>query len=106
MSATDKLDKLLVDFLELCRLDFFDGVILTGSMVFGRNHSVNEHSDIDIIFFTDSTKIKKLKKEPVFADIDINDDFIEAFALKKIDRFWLDYPLRGVNINIGIWRTE
>jgi hypothetical protein len=104
MNPTDLRLKLIRRPLELCQLELFDGILLTGSMVFGRYHSVHETSDIDYIFIINPDKTPQLLEDAFFKATNINHDLIKAFADRHIDRFWLDYESDGIKFNIGIWQ--
>jgi hypothetical protein len=103
MSPTDTRLKVLQQVSEQTDWSLFESVLLTGSMVFGKYHSVNDESDIDLICVIDPAKISRLRDNSLFNKVQINPDLLEAFATGRIDRFWLDCVVDGISLNIGVW---
>ncbi len=103
MDETDVRLAIIPKFLALCNTSLFEAMLLTGSMVFGKHYSVRKDSDIDVICVMEPSKVAELMADPFFGGLEINDDLIGAFAAGLIDRFWLDYFLDDIKINIGIW---
>ncbi len=106
MNNTDIRLATIPKFMAACDVSLFEAIILTGSMVFGKYHTVHRDSDVDVICVIDPYKVRSLMKDPLFSKIGINQDMINNFELKHIDRFWVDYFIDDIKINIGIWSRD
>jgi hypothetical protein len=106
MDETDKRLAIIPKFLTDCDTSLFVAVLLTGSMVFGKHHSVHQDSDIDIICLVKPENISQIINTKLFAAIQVNPDLVDAFAQHIIDRFWLDHTIDGIKLNIGLWSYD
>ncbi|HCP08835.1 MAG TPA: hypothetical protein DIT25_03505 [Candidatus Moranbacteria bacterium] len=85
----------------------FEGILLTGSMSFGKNYSVTKDSDIDLLFVIKKENITKIIKSKFFVKSEhFAIERIELLKAGKTDGLWIDQFIDGIMINMGIVSAE
>jgi hypothetical protein len=80
------------------------GILLTGSLVYGKNTLVHKQSDIDLLCIIDQHHSHTLQHIKFFRGPYLNDHAFELFEAGSVDGLFNDYMIDGIKINIGIWR--
>ncbi|OGI34462.1 MAG: hypothetical protein A2259_00935 [Candidatus Moranbacteria bacterium RIFOXYA2_FULL_43_15] len=106
MNETIKRQKIINGLFDKFDKNIFEGILLVGSMSYGRNYSVTKNSDIDLIFIVKRENIDKLLSQNFFVAAEYFN--IEKLGLlkRKTDGFWIDQHVDGVMINMGVYRSE
>lgn len=86
---------------------FFDfsiceGILLSGSMVYGKNNSIRADSDIDLLLVIKAENIFKLKQYPFSSSIHYDNHTLELFHEKLAQTFYFDVFVDGIMINIVV----
>src|SRR5689334_5258929 len=92
----------LPDYLDLACCQ---GVLLTGSLVYGRDTLVHQHSDIDLLCIVEQERSSSLKAMEFFRGPYLNDAAFALFEAGRVDALFNDYMIDGIKLNIGIWRS-
>jgi hypothetical protein len=83
-----------------------EGIILSGSMVYGKNHSVRKDSDIDLLLIIKAENIFKIKQYPFFTSPHYDNHTLKLFSEKVSDCFWFDVFENGIMLNIVVFEYE
>lgn len=83
-----------------------EGILLSGSMVYGQNHSVKKDSDIDLLLVIKAENIFKIKQYPFFVSVHYDDHTLELFSEKKANCFWFDVFVNRIMLNIVVVEYE
>ena len=83
-----------------------EGILLSGSMVYGKNHSVRKDSDIDLLLIIKAENIFKVKEYPFFASPHYDNHTLKLFSEGASQCFWFDVFENGIMINIGVFEYD
>ena len=86
-------------------VDQFEGVLLQGSMVYGRNHCVTAESDIDLLFVLCPKNLSSILEFDLFSRGYINKVAQQLFTNERIDCLWTDHTIDGLLLNMGVIRS-
>ena len=104
MNETDKRLKIISNLFEYFDKDVFEAILLVGSMSYGKYFSVNEKSDIDLIFIINKEKLDRFSEEDFFMKAEyFDEEKVTILKEEKADGFWIDQRIEGVLINLGIY---
>jgi hypothetical protein len=101
MNETDKRLEIIKKVMISFDKTIFEGILLTGSMSFGKYYSIKKTSDIDLIFLTKEENANKLLNQTFFSTSKFFN--IEKINLLKSERalFWCDQYIDSVKVNMG-----
>lgn len=86
-------------------VEAFDGVLLQGSMVYGKNHAVTVDSDIDLLFVLPPENLDWILRFELFESGYVNEVVQNLFSEERIDCTWTDHTIDGVLLNMGLIRS-
>jgi len=90
---------------------FFDfsiceGILLSGSIVYGKNYSIRKDSDIDLLLIIKAENIFKIKQYPFFSSVHYDNHTLELFNKKVAQIFWFDVFVDEIMLNVVICEYE
>lgn len=103
---TYKRNKIVKNLSSFFDFSVCEGVILSGSMVYGKNYSIRKDSDIDLLLIVKAENIFKIKKYPFFLSSYYDDHTLELFNKKLAQTFWFDIFVDEVMINVVVLEYE
>jgi hypothetical protein len=83
-----------------------EGILLSGSMVYGKNYSVRKDSDIDLLLIIKAENIFRIKQYPFFASVHYDNHTLKLFNEKSVNCFWFDVFENGIMINVVVFEYE
>ncbi len=106
MDETARRERIIKELLGYLAPAAVEGVLLQGSMVYGRNHCVTADSDIDLLIVLKPRCIYDVTGLGPFAGGIINEWGMQAFAEGEADSIWDGFQMDGVVINPGYLSLE
>ena len=101
MDETARRDRIIKDLVGHLASAAVEGVLLQGSMYYGRDHCVTAESDIDLLLVVEPSRIHEVIGTGPFTDGIVNEWAKKAFANEDADCIWDGLELDGVVINPG-----
>lgn len=83
-----------------------EGILLSGSMVYGQNYSIGKDSDIDLLLIIKAENVFKIKQYSFFTSVYYDNHTLELFGEKKVNCFWFDIFKEGIMLNIVVFEYE
>ena len=80
-----------------------EGILLSGSMVYGQNYSIGKDSDIDLLLIIKAENVFKIKQYSFFTSVYYDNHTLELFGEKKVNCFWFDVFKEGIMLNIVVF---
>ena len=102
---TKKREKIIKSLSTHFDTNLFEGILLTGSMAFGKNHCIRRDSDIDLMLIIRPENIRQIMEYEFFRGPYINETGIELFDAGRVDGIFNDYFVDGIMLNLGIWSS-
>jgi len=106
MDETARREEIIKELLGYLALAAVEGVLLQGSMVYGRNHCITADSDIDLLVVLKPRCIYDVTGRGPFAGGIINEWGKQVFADREADCIWDGFQVDGVVINPGFLSLE
>lgn len=103
---TRKRHSIITDLSSKFDFSICEGIMLSGSMVYGENYSVKKDSDIDLLLIVKAENIFKIKQYPFFASVHYDDHTLKIFSEKMADCFWFDVFKNGIMLNVVVVEYE
>ena len=101
MDDTEKREAIVVDLVSLLSPVGLDGVLVTGSLVYGRKYSVTANSDVDLLVVLQPQLIHRVALCGPFGQGIISEEGRRAFSLGEVDCMWDGFAVNGVTVNPG-----
>lgn len=106
MGETAKREAIIEELVGYLASTAIEGILLTGSMVYGRNYRVTADSDIDLLVILESKCIYDVTEGGPFAGGIISRWGKQTFANLQSDCVWDGFEIDGVVINPGFLSLE
>jgi hypothetical protein len=103
---TKRRQRIIEDLFSRFDVELFEGVLLQGSMVYGRDHCVTADSDIDLLFVLSSENLDSILEFDLFSCGYVNEVARELFVSQRSDCMWTDHMIDDVVLNMGIIRSD
>ncbi len=103
---TEKRNSIIKKLSSFFDFSICEGILLSGSMVYGKNHSIKKDSDIDLLLIIKAENISKLKQHPFFSSVHYDNHTLKLFNEKVAQIFWFDVFVNKIMFNIVVCEYE
>jgi len=103
---TERRQRIVENLFSRFDAGLFEGVLLQGSMMYGRDHCVTADSDIDLLFVLRPENLERILEFDLFSCGYINEVARELFVSERIDCMWTDHTIDDIVLNMGIIRSS